>query len=221
MVECAWAVFVDDFGGVSASRPVWVSVCGGCGGCVGHMGWSGVLPLRFPGGWGCSFCLFCFSLWLSFQEWGVTLGDGGHLGWCCAWGELQVFQSGRAINNRTLIYKGLTVTRFFGRPILGACGSPWMRCWFRQFFRFAFLRGYVFISNQGGKWWGWVLPFFVSYGVPVFARIGSFLLCFACLPWLPLRAGACVSGLVGVFLVLSVGAVRVHLIIWTSVWIRL
>ena len=67
-------------------------------------------------------------------------------------------------------------------------------------FRFAFLRGYVVISNQGGKWWGWVLPFFVHFGVPVFVRIGSFLLCFACLPWLHLRAGACVSGLVGVFL---------------------
>ena len=29
MVECTWAVFVDDFGGVSAHPPVWVSVCGG------------------------------------------------------------------------------------------------------------------------------------------------------------------------------------------------
>ena len=49
--------------------------------------------------------------------------------------------------------------------------------------------------------------------------IGSFLLCFACLPWLPLQAGACVGGFVGVFLELSMGAVSVHLIIWTSVWI--
>ena len=38
-------------------------------------------------------------------------------------------------------------------------------------------------------------------------RIGSFLLCFACLLWLPLQASACVGGLVGVFLGLSVGAV--------------
>ena len=38
-------------------------------------------------------------------------------------------------------------------------------------------------------------------------RIGSFLLCFARLPWFPLRAGACVDGLVGVFLGLSEGAV--------------
>ena len=29
MVQCAWTVFVDDFGGVSARLPVWLSVCGG------------------------------------------------------------------------------------------------------------------------------------------------------------------------------------------------
>ena len=49
----------------------------------------------------------------------------------------------------------------------------------------------------------------------------AFFRLLACLPWFPLRDGACVGGLVGVFLGLSVGAVRVHLIIWTSVWIRL
>ena len=38
-------------------------------------------------------------------------------------------------------------------------------------------------------------------------RIGSFILCFACLPWLPLRDGAFVDGLVGVFLGLLLGAV--------------
>ena len=90
---------------------------------------------------------------------------------------------------------------------------------FQAVFRFAFVGGYVFISNQGGKWWGWVLPFFIPSKVQGVARIGSFPLCFACLPWLPLQAGACVGGLVGVFLGLSVAAVRVHLIIWTLVWI--
>ena len=29
MVECAWAVFIDDFGGVSSGPLVWVSVCWG------------------------------------------------------------------------------------------------------------------------------------------------------------------------------------------------
>ena len=48
-------------------------------------------------------------------------------------------------------------------------------------------------------------------GVPA-SRVGSFLLCFACPPWLPLRPGACVGGLVGVFLGLSVEAVWVRLI---------
>ena len=110
VVECAWTVFVDDFGGVLARPPVWVSVCGGCGGCVGHVGWSSVLPLGFPGVWGCNFCVCCFSLWLFGQEWGVTLRMGGRLGWCCVWGELQASKFGRAVNNRTLIYKGLTVT---------------------------------------------------------------------------------------------------------------
>ena len=42
---------------------------GECGECVGHMGWSSVLPLGFPGRLGCNFCLFCFPLWLSGQEW--------------------------------------------------------------------------------------------------------------------------------------------------------
>ena len=52
-----------------------------------------------------------FAFGLAFgQEWGVTLGNGGRLGWCCVWGKLQVFKFGRAVNNRTLIYKGLTVT---------------------------------------------------------------------------------------------------------------
>ena len=48
-------------------------------------------------------------------------------------------------------------------------------------------------------------------GVPA-SRVGLFLLCFACPPWLRLRPGAYVSGLVGVFLGLSVGAVWVRLI---------
>ena len=76
----------------------------------------------------------------------------------------------------------------------------------RAGFRFAFIGGYVFISNWGGEWKGWVLYFFVPFGV-LGLRIGSFLLCFTCLPWLPLRAGACDGGLVGVFLGLLMGAV--------------
>ena len=48
-------------------------------------------------------------------------------------------------------------------------------------------------------------------GVPA-SCVGLFLLCFACPPWLPLRLGAYVGGLVGVFLRLSVEAVWVRLI---------
>ena len=59
------------------------------------------------------------------------------------------------------------------------------------------------------------VAFFVPYGVPG-SRVGSFLLGFACPPWLPLRPGAYVDGLVGVFLGLSVEAVWVRLIIWTT-----
>ena len=126
----------------------------------------------------------------------MTLGDRGPFGVVLHLGRVAGLLIWKGSQNRTIIYKGLTVTRFFGRPILGACGSPWMRCCFRQFF-VLHSSEVMFISNQDGKWWGWVLPFFVPFQVPVFVCIGSFLLCFACLPWFHLRAGACVGGLVG------------------------
>ena len=69
---------------------------------------------------------------------------------------------------------------------------------FRAVFCFSFLGTYVFISDRGSRWgqWGWRLHFFVPFGVPR-SRVGSFLLCFVCPLWLPLRPGAYVDGLVG------------------------
>ena len=83
----------------------------------------------------------------------------------------------------------------------------------RAVFCFAFLGTDVFIS--WGSRWGRRLHFFVPNGVPG-SPVGSFLLCFACPPWLPLRPGAYVDGLVGVFLGLSVEVVWARLIIWTT-----
>ena len=53
--------------------------------------------------------------------------------------------------NRTFIYKGLTVTWFFSHPTLKACNSPYMQCYFKRFFCFAFLGSYIFISDEKVK----------------------------------------------------------------------
>ena len=67
--------------------------------------------------------LFALAFWSGV---GCDFGEcvtGGCLGWCLMWGELQAFKFARVIKNRTLIYKGLTIT-FFGHPILGAWALP-------------------------------------------------------------------------------------------------
>ena len=66
---------------------------------------------------------------------------------------------------------------------------------FQAVFRFAFVGGYVFISNQGGEWWGWVLPFFVPFGVPgVVHWVISFVLCMSAMAF---PAGWCLCQWVG------------------------
>ena len=64
----------------------------------------------------------------------MTLGDRGPFGVVLRLGRVAGLLIWKGSQNRTIIYKGLTVTRFFGGPILGACGSPWMQCCFRRFF---------------------------------------------------------------------------------------
>ena len=83
---------------------------------------------------------------------------------------------------------------------------------FQAVFRFAFVGGYVFISNRGGKWWGGCCLFSSPSGSRGLRALGHFF-CALQSAMASLRAGACVGGFVGVFLGLSVGAVRVHSII--------
>ena len=77
---------------------------------------------------------------------------------------------------------------------------------FQVVFCFAFVRGYVSYLIGVGSGEGGCFIFSSSSGSHGL-HVGSFLLCFARLPWFPLWVGACVGGLVGVFLGLSVGAV--------------
>ena len=66
MVECTWAVFVDDVGGVSACPPVWVSVCGGMWWVCGAYGVVRCAALGIPRGMGVQFLsllLFALAFW--------------------------------------------------------------------------------------------------------------------------------------------------------------
>ena len=66
MVECAWAVFVDDFGDVSAHPLVWVSVCGGMWWVCGTYGVVWCAALGIPRGMVVQFLsllLFALAFW--------------------------------------------------------------------------------------------------------------------------------------------------------------
>ena len=182
---------------------------------VRGIGGSGVRPLGFQGEWGCGLCFCCllpclfgWNWWYGF--WGVH--DGEPFGVILHVERVAVLWSWKAGRKYNIHWWEFGRDMIFGRSALRACGSPCMWCYVGRFLvlhssglMFSFLWGRGGGSGSGG----WIVS--SPGGVPA-SRVGLFLLCFACPPWLRLRPGAYVSGLVGVFLGLSVGAVWVRLI---------
>ena len=96
MVECTWAVSVDDFGGVSAHPLVWVSVCGGMWWVCGAYGVVRCASLGIVRGMGVQFLsllLFNLAFWSGV---GCDFGGQGLFG--------VVFRLGRIAG--LLIWKG-------------------------------------------------------------------------------------------------------------------
>ena len=130
-------------------------------------------------------------------------------------GELQVFKVGRVVRNRTFICKGLTLTWFFSHPNLKACNSAFMSILFqRGFFLFciSWKLYFHFWSKVRQKATETEFAFFIPLEIPRDAHwiIMTYPL------WLPLQTDTYTYDLVEIFLKLSMKAVQVHLIIWTT-----
>ena len=97
-----------------------------------------------------------------------------------------------------------------------ACNSSYMQYYFKWFFVFhssEVICSFLIKKAKSDRNRNCIFSFlWESQGT----HIGSFLLCFTYLSWLPLQTDTYINDLVEIFLKLSMKTVQVHLIIWTT-----
>ena len=108
-------------------------------------------------------------------------------------------------------------------PILKACNSPYMQYYFKRFFCFAFLGSYIFISDKKSsqKAIEIGIAFFHSLGNHNGQTLDYFFYASHIRHNLPYKMIPISMSLVEIFLKLSTKTGQMHLIIWTTLDIKL